>query len=133
MTMSYPTTDDNPGCAVIVLPVIGLLFGIVILGWIAGVVSEVASVEIGTVVAWEMGIAGMVIVVWMTLKMPLLRFSLVVTGTAIGLIVLVLCVTGGDEQVLDSVLAKTMITGLSTGIGAVYLFWDIRRHPDQWP
>ena len=130
--MSYPSTDDSPGCAVIVLPVIGLLFGIAILGWIADVVSELASVKRGTAVAWEMGIAAMVVAVWMTLKMPLLRFSLIVTGTAIGLIVLVLYVTDGDEQVLDSVVTKTAVAVVSAGIGAVYLFREVKRNPDKW-
>ena len=129
--MSYPSTDDNLGCAVIVLPVIGLLFCIVILGWVADVVSELAPVDHSTVVAWEMGIAGMVVAVWMTLKMPLLRFSVIVTGAAIGLIALVLCLTGGDEQVLDSVVAKTVISLASVGIGVVYLFWEVKRNPDE--
>ena len=131
--MSYPSTDDNPGCAIIVPLVIGPLVGIVILGWITGLISELASVDKSTVVAWEMGIAGMVLAVWMVVKMPLVRFSVIVTGTAIGLIVLVLCWTGGDEQVLDSVVPKASIILVSVGMGAVYMYWEIKRHPDKWP
>lgn len=131
--MSYPSIDDNPSYAIFVPLVIGPLFGIVILGWITDLVSELASVDESTVVAWEMGIAGMVLAVWMILKMPLVRFSVIVTGTAIGLIVLVLCWTGRDEQVLDSVVTKTSITLVSVGMGAVYMYWEIKRHPDEWP
>ena len=131
--MSYPNANDNPGCAIIVPLVIALLFGIVILGWITGLIAELTSVDNSTVVAWEMGIAGMVLAVWMILKMPLMRFSVIVTGTAIGLIVLVLCLTGGDEQVLDSVVPKASIILVSVGMGAVYMYWEIKRHPDEWP
>ena len=56
-------------------------------------------------------------------------FSVVVAGTAIGMIVLLLFVNGGDREALDTFVAKTLVTGVSVGTGVLYFWWWVNRHP----
>jgi len=127
--MSYSSTDDHSGCAGVILLAIGLLLGFAILGCIAELISEMAGADFDTVLAWEMGLAGTVAFVWLVLTNPLLRFSLVVAGTAIGMMILLLALNGSDEEILDAGWAKPLVTAVSVGMGALYLFWDLKRHP----
>ena len=127
--MSCWSTDDNSGCAAVILLAIGLVLGFAILGCIAELTSDIVGADFNTVLAWEMGLAGTVAFVWLVLRNPLLRFSLMVTGTAIGMMVLLLALNGGDEEILNAGWAKPLVTAVSVGMGALYLFWEVKQHP----
>jgi hypothetical protein len=133
IAMSYSNTNDNSGCAIVLVVACALSIGIVILAGIAEVAAELAGCNSNTVLGWEIGILGTVLFVWMLLRNPILRFSLLVTGTAIGMVVLLLALNGGDEQILDSPWTKAFVASVSAGVGALYLFWDLKRHPLDKP
>lgn len=125
--MNYPDTDDDSGCLIIILLAIGLLVGFAVLSWIAELISELTGVDSGKILAWEIGIAGTVLAVWIILCNVFVRFSLLVCITAIGAIALWSFLTGGNDDSLDTAWAKTFVTGISVGVGALYLFWELRR------
>lgn len=131
--MSYSSTNNNSGCGVVLLLACALSVGIVVLVGIAEVAAGITGIDPNTVLGWEIGILGTVLFVWMLCRNPLLRFSLMITGTAIGMIVLLLLLNGGDKQVLDSPWTKALVTGVSVGAGALYLCWDLKRHPLDKP
>jgi hypothetical protein len=133
ITMSYSNTNDNSGCAVVLVVACALSVGIVILVGIAEVAAELTSCNANTVLGWEIGILGTVLFVWALFRNPILRFSLLVTGIAIGMIVLLLALNGGDEQILDSPWTKAFVASVSVGVGALYLLWDLKRHPLDKP
>lgn len=127
--MSYSSTNDNSGCVIVIVLACALYPGILILAGIAEVAAELTGINSRTVFTWEIGLAGTLLLVWMLLRNPFLRFSLLVTGTAIGMIVLLLALNGGDEQILDSPWTKAFVASVSAGVGALYLFWNLKRHP----
>jgi multisubunit Na+/H+ antiporter MnhG subunit len=125
--------NDTSGCALVLVAAFALFVGIVILAAIAEVAAELTGCNSSTVLGWELGILGTVLFVWMFLRNPLLRFSVLVTATAAGMIILLMTLNGGNEQSLDSPWTKVFVAGISVGVGAVYLFWDIKRHPLDGP
>lgn len=127
--MTDPSTDDNSGCAIVILLVLGPLLAVGVLYWIAGLASELVGADFDVVFSWGMGIAGTAATVWLILKVPLLMFCVIITGTAIGMIFLLLCFNGGNQEALDTFLAKTLVTGVSVGTGVLYLWWEAKRHP----
>jgi len=133
VAMSYSRTNDNSGCAIVLVLASALSLGIIILAGIAEVSAELMGIDSNTVLAWEFGLVGTLLFVWALLRNPILRFSLLVTCTAIGMIVLLLALNGGDEQILDSPWTKAFVTSVSGGVGALYLFWDLKRHPLDEP
>ena len=133
IAMSYSSTNDNLGCATVLVLACGLSVGLIILTGIAEVAAELTGVDSNTVLTWEIGLAGTLLFVWALLRNPFLRFSVLVTGTAIGMIVLLLALNGGHKQILDSQWTKALVTSVSVGVGALYLFWDLKRHPWDKP
>ena len=131
--MNYSSMNDNSGCAIVLVLACALSVGIIILAGIAEVAAELTGVDSNTVLTWEIGLAGTLLFVWALLRNPFLRFSVLVTGTAIGMIVLLLALNGGDEQMLDSSWTKACVAIVSVGVGALYLFWDLKRHPLDKP
>jgi len=127
--MSYPNDDDS-GCLIIPLLAIGLLVGYIVMSWIAALVSESTGVDSDKVLAWEIGIACTVLGVWLILCNVFVRFSLVVFITALGAMALWSFVIGGDDKSLDTAWGKTIVTGISVGVGALYLFWEARRNDE---
>jgi hypothetical protein len=125
--------NDTSGCALVLIVAFALFVGIVILAAVAEVAAQLTGCNSNTVLGWEFGILGTVLFVWMLLRHPLLRFSVLVTVTATGMIVLLLALNGGHEQGLDSPWTKVFVAGTSVGVGAVYLFWDLKRHPLDGP
>ena len=85
------------------------------------------GVGAGSVLSWEIGVIGTILFVWM------------VFGNLLGNrygdreIVLLMALNGGHEQDLDSPWTKAFVSGISVGVGAVYLFWDLKRHPRNKP
>ena len=133
MAMSYSSMNNNSGCAIVLVLAFALSLGIVILAGVAEVAAELTGIDSNTVLAWEIGLAGTLLFVWALLRNPILRFSLLVTAMAIGMIVLLLAVNGGDEQILDFPWTKAFVASVSAGVGALYLFWDLKRHPLDKP
>jgi len=127
--MTDPSTDDHSGCAFVIVLTVGPLLAVGVLYWIAGLASELVGADFDTVFSWELGIAGMAATVWLILRIPLLMFSVVITGTAIGMSFLLLCFNGGNQEAVDTFLAKTLVTGVSVGTGVLYLWWEAKRHP----
>lgn len=126
--MSYPSTNNNQGCGIALVLGCGLFGGVLILGCIAQVAAELTGCNSNTVLGWQLGILGTVLFVWMFLRNPLLRFSVLVTATATGLIILLMALNGGHEQSLDSLWTKVFVAVIYVGVGAFYLFWDLKRH-----
>ena len=127
--MTDTNIDDNSGCAFIIVLAAGFLLTTAVLYWIAGLASELVGADFDTVFSCGMGIAVTVATVWLILKIPLLMFCVVITGTAIGMIVLLLFFNGGDREALDTFVAKTLVTGVSVGTGVLYFWWWVKRHP----
>lgn len=125
--------NHNSGCAVVLVLACASSLGLVILAGVATVAAELTGIDSNTVLAWEIGLVGTLVFVRMLLRNPILRFSLLVTATAIGMIVLLLTLNAGDEQILDFPWTKAFVTGVSVGVGALYLFWDLKRHPLDKP
>jgi len=131
--MSYSSMNHNSGCVVVLVLACALPLGVLILAGVAEIAAELTGIDSNTVLAWEIGLAGTVLFVWALLRNPILRFSLLVTGIAIGMIVLLLALNGGDKQILDSPWTKAFVASVSVGVGALYLFWDLKRHPLDKP
>lgn len=125
--MSYSNTNDNSGCSVVLVLACGLFGGVLILGCIAELTAEVTGFESTSVLSWEFGLVVTLLFAWAFLRSPFLRSSLLVTGTAIGLIVLLLALNGGDKEALDAWWVKALVAGTSVGTGALYLFWHLKR------
>lgn len=125
--------NDNSGCAVVLVVAFALSVGILILGGVAEVVAKLPGCNSNTVLGWEIAILGTALFVWALFRNPILRFSVLVTGMAIGMIVLLLALNGGDERLLDSPWTKAFVASVSAGVGALYLFWDLKRHPLDKP
>ena len=133
MAMSYSGMNDNSSCAIVLVLACVLYPGILILAGVAEVAAELTGINSKTVFTWEICLAGTLLFVWALLRNPILRFSLLVTATAIGMIVLLLAVNVGDEQILDSPWTKAFVASVSAGVGALYLFWGLKRHPLDKP
>ena len=133
MAMSYSSMNDKSGCAIVLVLAFASSLGIVLLAGVAEVAVGLTGIDSNTILAWDIGLAGTLLFFWALLRNPILRFSLLVTGTAIGMIVLLLTVNGGDEQIVDSPWTKAFVTSVSGGGGALYLFWDLKRHPQDKP
>lgn len=127
------STTNNTGCFIVPVLAFALLGGLLILDCVAEVAAELTGCESGSVLSWEIGVIGTILFVWMILRNPLLRFSVLVTATATGMIILLMALNGGHEQSLDSPWTKVFVAGISVGVGAVYLFWDLKRHPLDKP
>jgi len=113
--MSYSSTNDHSGFTIVLVLACALSVGIIILAGIAEVAAELTGIDSNTVLAWEIGLAGTLLFVWALLRNPILRFSLLVTGIAIGMIALLLDLNGGHKQVLDSQWTKALVTSVSVG------------------
>jgi len=129
IAMANSSTNDNSGCAIVLALAVAVSLGIVILAGIAEVAAELAGCNSNTVLGWGIAILGTVLFVWALFRNPILRFSLLVTAIAIGMIVLLLALNRGDEQILDSPWTKALVASVSAGVGALCLFWDLKRHP----
>jgi hypothetical protein len=97
------------------------------LGCIAELTAELTGFESTSVLNWEFGLAGTLLLTWAFLRNAFLRSSLLVTGTAIGMIVLLFALNGGDEEALDAWWLKALVAVVSVGTGAIYLSWHLKR------
>jgi peptidoglycan/LPS O-acetylase OafA/YrhL len=131
--MGMDTNTDNSGCVIILVLMFCLVGGVLSLGCIAEFIAELTGIESTSVLNWEFGVVGTLLFFWMFLRNPLLRFALLVTASAIGMIVLLLALNGGDEEALDAWWIKALVAGISVGVGAIYLFRHLKRHPLERP
>jgi len=95
--------------------------------WLAEVIANVSGIRSDEIRAWELGVLTAGGLAWTAYRLPLMRFSLMVTVVAVLMIVLILHLTDGNEEILDTFLVKALVTVVSVGTGAVYLFWEAGR------
>ena len=110
-----------------------LIFILVVIGvlvaayWIAGLTSELTGVALGTIFAWEIGIIGGLLFTATIIATPIGRMCLIMTVSALILIMIFQASFGLDDEQMDSFWVKTLVIGPSMGLGGLYLFWELRR------
>jgi hypothetical protein len=109
---------------IFILVVIGVLL---VSYWIAGLTSELTGVALGTIFAWEVGIIGGLLFTVIIIATPIGRLCLIVTASAVILIMIFQASFGVDDERMNSFWVKTLVIGPSMGLGGLYLFWELRR------
>lgn len=122
--MPEPYSED--GCFYGMI-VVACWFAFCVLAALSLFISDCSGLEFDTIFGWLFGTilaAGMVLGL---IVAPIVRFCFLVTVTAILLIALLLAVSDGDQEILDTGWAKALVVTVSVGIGAVYLLWETSR------
>jgi len=120
-------TPDFPLCRILALVLVALASVINSFLWQSEAISKVTGIRADEVIAWEIGLLAAGGLAWAARKSPLMRFSLLVTVVAVLMVALVLCLTDGNQEILDTFLVKALATTVSVGTGALYLFWEAGR------
>ncbi len=119
--------NSNFGCTGMVIVLLGVYPAFLVLGFIAQVVEMMTGVKSNTAFTWVLGLAVAAAFTWAARKIPLFGGVLLGTGTAIGMIVLLLAMNGGDTDALDASWVKWLVATVSVGIGFLPLLWKLGR------
>ena len=120
-------SNGNSGPEMSYLDLLVLAVLVLIVSYLSSfLISEMTGIDLETCCTWVVGGTALAEVVFVFIVNRVMRFSLVVTSTAILLVATISAIAGGDEKVLDAAWTKAFVTTVSVGVGAVVYSPNVR-------